>query len=37
MSFYNIASNNYPIAQIYLNICYKEGIGTEIDNNLAFY
>ena len=37
ISFYNAASDNYPIAQVYLSICYKEGFGTEIDNNLAFY
>src|SRR6266498_2998907 len=34
--FLKSAEDSYPIAQVYLSICYNEGIGTEISNDLAF-
>ncbi len=34
--FLKAAKNDYPIAQVYLSECYREGIGTEINYNLAF-
>src|SRR6266542_3607400 len=35
-SFLKAAKDNYPIAQVYLGICYHEGFGTEINDGLAF-
>src|SRR6266496_5751737 len=34
--FLKAAEDSYPIAQVYLSICYNKGFGTEINNNLAF-
>ncbi|CAI2180853.1 6437_t:CDS:2, partial [Funneliformis geosporum] len=34
--FLKAAEDNYPIAQVYLSICYKEGFGITKDNQLAF-
>ncbi len=34
--FLKAAKNDYPIAQVYLRECYKEGFGTEINHYLAF-
>src|SRR6266542_49949 len=34
--FLKAAEDSYPIAQVYLSICYIKGFGTEISNNLAF-
>src|SRR6266540_6010313 len=34
--FLKAAEDSYPIAQVYLSICYNKGFGTEISDNLAF-
>ena len=34
--FLKAAEDSYPIAQVYLSMCYNKGFGTEINNNLAF-
>src|SRR6266545_6477404 len=34
--FLKVSEDNYPIAQVYLAKCYKEGFGTKRDDKLAF-
>src|SRR6266498_2498575 len=34
--FLKVSEDNYPIAQVYLAKCYKEGFGTERNDKLAF-
>src|SRR6266542_2488952 len=34
--FLKAAEDNCPIAQVYLSICYKDGFGTTINENLVF-
>ncbi|CAI2167752.1 11179_t:CDS:2 [Funneliformis geosporum] len=35
--FLSASMNNYPIVQVYLANCYKDGYGIELNYKLAFY